>query len=141
MDPLPAPSPTAPRCQSAAVEHPVADLRVLLANNPIPAPAVAMRRAAALAVGGYPAWLRVGEDYMLYVNLMRAGWRFAYVPRACAVYRWPEPGRHVPGPAGHAARRRGCSPPWPCACPVRAPSGAGWAARRANSSRPMCLER
>ena len=79
--------------QSAAVEHPVAELRVLLANNPIPAPAVAMRRAAALAAGGYPAWLRVGEDYMLYVNLMRAGWRFAYVPRACAVYRWPEPGR------------------------------------------------
>lgn len=79
--------------QSADVEHPVAELRVLLANNPIPAPAVAMRRAAALAAGGYPAWLRVGEDYMLYVNLMRAGWRFAYVPRACAVYRWPEPGR------------------------------------------------
>jgi glycosyltransferase involved in cell wall biosynthesis len=79
--------------QCSAVAHPVGELRVLLANNPIPAPGVAMRRAAALAVGGYPAWLRVGEDYMLYVNLMRAGWRFAYLPRPSAVYRWPEPGR------------------------------------------------
>ena len=90
------PSPAEPdrtAVQSAAVEHPVAELRVLLANNPIPAPAVAMRRAAALAAGAYPAWLRVGEDYMLYLNLMRAGWRFAYVPRASAVYRWPEAGR------------------------------------------------
>ena len=79
--------------QSAAIAHPVAELHVLVANNPIPAPAVAMRRAAALAAGGYPRWLRVGEDYMLYLNLMRAGWRFAYVPRASAVYRWPEAGR------------------------------------------------
>jgi glycosyltransferase involved in cell wall biosynthesis len=79
--------------QSAAIEHPVAELRTLVANNPIPAPAVTMRRAAALAVGGYPLWLRVGEDYMLYLSLLAAGWRFAYVPRASAVYRWPEPGR------------------------------------------------
>jgi glycosyltransferase involved in cell wall biosynthesis len=90
------PSPAEPArgaVQSSEVVHPVNDLRVLLANNPIPAPAVAMRRHAALAVGGYPGWLAVGEDYMLYLNLLAAGWRFAYVPRASAVYRWPEPGR------------------------------------------------
>jgi len=35
----------------------------------------------------------VGEDYVLYIRLLQAGWRFAYVDRASAVYRWPEPGR------------------------------------------------
>jgi hypothetical protein len=35
----------------------------------------------------------VGEDYLLYIRLLQAGWRFAYVDRATAVYRWPEAGR------------------------------------------------
>jgi succinoglycan biosynthesis protein ExoO len=79
--------------QNGAVSHPVNDLDTLYRGNPIPAPAVAIRAAAARAAGGYPTWLTVGEDYMLYIKLLRAGWRFAYVDRATTVYRWPEPGR------------------------------------------------
>lgn len=79
--------------QSGDVSHPVNDLDTLYRGNPIPAPSVAMRTAAARAAGGYPTWLTVGEDYMLYIRLLRAGWRFAYVDRATSVYRWPEPGR------------------------------------------------
>ena len=79
--------------QSDAVLHPVRELGVLAANNPIAACTVVMRRDAALAAGGYPHWLRVGEDYWLYLALMRAGWRFAYLDRATAVYRWPQDAR------------------------------------------------
>jgi glycosyltransferase involved in cell wall biosynthesis len=73
--------------------HPVNDLRSLYRANPIPAPAVVMRTAALRAVGGYPAWLRVGEEYYVYIRLRRANWRFAYVDRRSATYHWPEPGR------------------------------------------------
>lgn len=73
--------------------HPVNDLRVLYRANPIPAPAVVMRSDAVRAVGGYPEWLRVGEEYLLYIRLKQSGWRFEYVDRRSASYRWPEPGR------------------------------------------------
>jgi len=79
--------------QGTFVSHPVDDLDTLYRGNPIPAPTVVMRTDAARAVGGYPKWLRVGEDYLLYVRLFEAGWRFAFVDRTSAVYRWPEPGR------------------------------------------------
>ncbi len=75
--------------------HPVNDLRLLYRANPIPSPAVVMRSDAVRAVGGYPEWLRVGEEYLVYIRLRRAGWRFAYVDRRSAVYRWAEPGRGV----------------------------------------------
>ena len=76
-----------------SAEHPVNDLRRLYRANPIPAPGVVMRTEAVRAVGGYPEWLRVGEEYTLYIRLRRAGWQFAYVDRRTATYRWPEPGR------------------------------------------------
>ncbi len=76
-----------------SAEHPVNDLSRLYRANPIPAPGVVMRTEAVRAVGGYPEWLRVGEEYTLYIRLRRAGWRFAYVDRRSATYRWPEPGR------------------------------------------------
>jgi glycosyltransferase involved in cell wall biosynthesis len=79
--------------QRGDIAHPVTDVQTLYRGNPIPAPAVAMRSDAARAAGGYPPWLKVGEDHMLYIRLLRDGWRFAYVDRASAVYRWPEPGR------------------------------------------------
>jgi glycosyltransferase involved in cell wall biosynthesis len=82
-----------PSVQGPGVSHPVGDLQTLYRGNPIPAAAVAMRTGAARAAGGYPRWLKVGEDYVLYIRLMQAGWRFAYVDRVSAVYRWPEPGR------------------------------------------------
>ncbi|HEX4672102.1 MAG TPA: glycosyltransferase family 2 protein [Solirubrobacteraceae bacterium] len=79
--------------QSASVRHPVNDLPTLYRGNPIPAPTVMMRTQAARRAGGYPRWLTVGEDYLLYIRLLQAGWRFAFVDRTSAVYRWPEPGR------------------------------------------------
>ena len=74
-------------------DHPVNDLPRLYAGNPAPSPTVVMRTNAVREVGGYPTWLSVGEDYLLYIRLRRAGWRLAYVASPSAVYRWPEPGR------------------------------------------------
>jgi glycosyltransferase involved in cell wall biosynthesis len=75
--------------------QPVNDLGLLYGGNQMVASAVAMRTDAVRKIGGYSEWLHVGEEYLLYIRLMRAGWRFAYVDRPTAVYRWPEPGRGV----------------------------------------------
>jgi glycosyltransferase involved in cell wall biosynthesis len=79
--------------QTASVSHPANDLDTLYRGNPIPSAAVVIRTEAARAAGGYPEWLKVGEDHLLYIRLLQAGWRFAFVDCASAVYRWPEPGR------------------------------------------------
>jgi glycosyltransferase involved in cell wall biosynthesis len=84
--------------------HPVRDLATLYQGNPIPSPGVAMRTAAARAVGGYPEWLTVGEDWLLYMRLLRTGWRFSYVDRRSAVYRWPESRRGATFNRQHNAR-------------------------------------
>ena len=73
--------------------HPVNDLTTLYRGNPIPALSVVMRTDAVRAVGGYPLGLDIATDYALYIRIRRAGWRFAYVDRPSAVYRWPEPQR------------------------------------------------
>jgi len=73
--------------------HPVNDLSTLYRGNPIPALSVVMRTDAVRAVGGYPLGLDIATDYALYIRIRRAGWRFAYVDRPSAVYRWPEPQR------------------------------------------------
>jgi glycosyltransferase involved in cell wall biosynthesis len=73
--------------------HPVNDLTTLYRGNPIPALSVVMRTDAVRAVGGYPRGLDIATDYALYIRIRRAGWRFAYVDRPSAVYRWPEPQR------------------------------------------------
>jgi len=44
-------------------------------------------------VGGWAGWLRSVEDWNLYMRLAAAGWRFAYVDRRLARYRWPQPDR------------------------------------------------
>jgi glycosyltransferase involved in cell wall biosynthesis len=75
--------------------QPVNDLRLLYRANPMVASAVAMRTDAVRGVKGYPEWLRVGEEYLVYIRLRRAGWRFAYVDRCTVGFRWPEPGRGV----------------------------------------------
>jgi GT2 family glycosyltransferase len=82
-----------PRSVTGPREHPVNELGVLYRGNPIPAVATVLRTEAARAVGGYPEWLGVGEDYLLYLRLRRAGWRFAYVDKVTATYHWPSPGR------------------------------------------------
>ena len=69
--------------------HPLDRFPGLASWNPIPAPTVAMRTDAVRRVGGYARWLRSTEDYHLYLRLAAAGWRFGFVPRRLARYRWP----------------------------------------------------
>jgi colanic acid/amylovoran biosynthesis protein len=73
--------------------HPMHDFPKIAEQNPVPSPTATMRTLAVRAVGGYARWLRQCEDYHLYMKLARAGWRFAYVDRQLARYRWPEPNR------------------------------------------------
>ena len=51
---------------------------------------VAYRKAAWEAVGGYPEWLDYCEDLVFDLRLRRAGFRFAFAPRAVALFR-PRP--------------------------------------------------
>jgi cellulose synthase/poly-beta-1,6-N-acetylglucosamine synthase-like glycosyltransferase len=69
--------------------HPMHDFPKIAEQNPIPSPTATIRTRAALAVGGYAQWLWMVEDYHMYLKLARAGWRFAYVHRQLARYRWP----------------------------------------------------
>jgi glycosyltransferase involved in cell wall biosynthesis len=48
---------------------------------------VAFSRAAWAAVGGYPEWLDYGEDLVFDLALKTAGYRFAFAPRAIALFR------------------------------------------------------
>ena len=81
--------------------HPMHDFPKIAEQNPVPCPTATMRTAAVRDIGGYARWLRQCQDYHLYMRLARAGWRFAYVDRLLASYRWPEPGR---GMSYHARR-------------------------------------
>jgi hypothetical protein len=103
-DSVTSPNDGLPRWVSDRAQHPVDDLDRLYLVNPIPAPGAIMRTGAVRAVGGYPPWLSVGEEYFVYIKLKRAGWRIAYVDRMSAVYRWPEPGRGVSFDARRGAR-------------------------------------
>ena len=73
--------------------HPMHDFPKIAEQNPVPSPTATMRTLAVRGVGGYARWLRQCEDYHLYMKLAAAGWRFAYVHRRLARYRWPSPGR------------------------------------------------
>jgi cellulose synthase/poly-beta-1,6-N-acetylglucosamine synthase-like glycosyltransferase len=73
--------------------HPMDRFPKIAEQNPIPALTATMRTEAVRAVGGYAEWRWVCDDYHLYLKLARAGWRFAYVDRPLAIYRWPQPDR------------------------------------------------
>jgi glycosyltransferase involved in cell wall biosynthesis len=73
--------------------HPMHRFPKIAEQNPVPCPTATMRAGAVRAVGCYLGWLRMSEDYHLYLRLARAGWRFAYVDRQLARYRWPQPHR------------------------------------------------
>jgi glycosyltransferase involved in cell wall biosynthesis len=73
--------------------HPMHRFPKIAEQNPIPCPTATVRAGAVRAVGCYAGWLRMSEDYHLYMRLARAGWRFAYVDRQLARYRWPQPHR------------------------------------------------
>jgi cellulose synthase/poly-beta-1,6-N-acetylglucosamine synthase-like glycosyltransferase len=70
--------------------HPMDTFPKIAEQNPIPALTVTMRTDAVRGIGGWPEWLPVAEDYYVWMRLARAGWRFAYVDRPLATYRWPE---------------------------------------------------
>ena len=73
--------------------HPMDTFPKLAEQNPIPSTTATMRTEAVRAAGGYAEWLPLAEDYYLWMNLAAAGWKFAYVDRRLASYRWPEPTR------------------------------------------------
>jgi len=65
----------------------------LAEQNLVPALTATMRKDAVVGVGGYARWLWLAQDYHLYLKLAAAGWRFSYVDRKLAWFRWPEPNR------------------------------------------------
>lgn len=69
--------------------HPMDRFPKFAEQNPVPALTATMRADAARAVGGYTGWLWTATDYHLYAKLVAAGWRFSYVNRQLATYRWP----------------------------------------------------
>ena len=73
--------------------HPIDRFPKLAEQNPVPALTATMRTEAVRSVGGYAAWLPMAQDYHLYLELATAGWRFSYVDRKLARFRWPEPTR------------------------------------------------
>jgi glycosyltransferase involved in cell wall biosynthesis len=70
--------------------HPIDSFPRICDSCPVPSATPTMRTEAVRAVGGYAEWLRHTADYHLYLKLARAGWRFAYVHRPLATYRWPQ---------------------------------------------------
>jgi len=72
--------------------HPMHAFPKIAEQNPIPCPTATIRTEAARAVGGYAWWLWMVEDFHMYLKLAHAGWRFAYLHRQLARYRWPSAG-------------------------------------------------
>ncbi len=73
--------------------HPMDRFPKIAEQNPIPALTATMRTEAVRGVGGYAEWLWVCDDYHRYMKLAQAGWRFAYIHKQLARYRWPAPER------------------------------------------------
>ncbi|MDQ3936283.1 MAG: glycosyltransferase family 2 protein [Actinomycetota bacterium] len=73
--------------------HPIDTFPKLAEACPAPALTVTMRTEAVRGAGGYATWLWSTSDYHMYAKLAVAGWRFAYVHRQLARYRWPTPER------------------------------------------------
>jgi glycosyltransferase involved in cell wall biosynthesis len=70
--------------------HPRDRFPELAEANPIPCPTVTFRASALRGIGGWSGWMKSVEDWNLYMRLAAAGWRFAYVHRRLARYRWPQ---------------------------------------------------
>jgi glycosyltransferase involved in cell wall biosynthesis len=72
-------------------DHPVWRFPRICDGCEIPSATPTMRTRALLDVGGYARWLPYVSDYHIYLKLAAAGWRFDYVDRPLATYRWPTP--------------------------------------------------
>lgn len=71
------------------VPHPIDTFPKIAEQNPVPLPTATARTRAVREAGGYARWLRSTQDYHLWCRLAAAGWRFAFVDRKLARYRWP----------------------------------------------------
>jgi cellulose synthase/poly-beta-1,6-N-acetylglucosamine synthase-like glycosyltransferase len=69
--------------------HPIDSFPKLAEQNPVPLLTATARAHAVREAGAYAPWLRGTQDYHLWCRLAAAGWRFAYVDRKLARYRWP----------------------------------------------------
>jgi glycosyltransferase involved in cell wall biosynthesis len=69
--------------------HPMDRFPKLAEQCPVPSLTATIRTAAVRSAGGYSESLWGTSDYDLYVRLAARGWRFAYVHRRLARYRWP----------------------------------------------------
>ena len=78
--------------QDASV-HPMDRFPKFAEANPVPSLTATMRADAVRRVAGWVTWLRQAMDYHLYAKLIMDGWRFDYVDRPLARYRWPQPTR------------------------------------------------
>ena len=67
--------------------HPVDHFPALARSNPIPNFAM-VRRVAVERIGGYAEFTWGAMDWYLYLRVAGAGWKFAYVDRILAHYRW-----------------------------------------------------
>jgi hypothetical protein len=69
--------------------HPIDSFPKIAEQNPVPLLTATARTRAVRDAGGYARWLRSTQDYYLWCRLAAAGWRFAFVDRQLARYRWP----------------------------------------------------
>jgi cellulose synthase/poly-beta-1,6-N-acetylglucosamine synthase-like glycosyltransferase len=67
--------------------HPVDRFPELARGNPVPN-AFTLRTDALRAIGGYPESVWGAQDWWVVMMLAADGWRFAYVDRMLARYRW-----------------------------------------------------
>jgi glycosyltransferase involved in cell wall biosynthesis len=81
--------------------HPVSTIRQLARNNPIINSSVVTQADKVRLAGGWPTWLRIGEDWWLYLNLLANGARFALQDQALVTYKWPTNAEHS---SAHASR-------------------------------------
>jgi glycosyltransferase involved in cell wall biosynthesis len=84
--------------------HPMDRFPKIAEQNPIPLLTATARVKAVRGAGGWASWLRTTQDYYLWLRLAAKGWRFAYVDRRLARYRWPASPRSISYPTPRVER-------------------------------------
>jgi hypothetical protein len=75
--------------------HPIDHFPKIAEQNPVPLLTATARTQAVRDAGGYARWLRGTQDYYLWCRLAAAGWRFVFIDRQLARYRWPSDDRSL----------------------------------------------